>query len=1236
MTGYAEPARATDSSQERVPAPSIPATDTGTPAGAALGLMDNGDFVATLGGTTWRLTAQEIAAGQLDLTTRPQPLPGIQLRSASLNTAKRALTVKAGIAVKGVADGDLTLTIDAKGTLRISGQLVRSFSLPALGTAQFTLRLDEGGTVGGTAEIPAAKLVPAGSGIEATGSGRVDLAAGRLSGGGKITVSYRDLGAGQVEFSFDGAGAFAAKGDLTITPPFLEPVTASVSVDPAGNLAAHTETTLGGGPTRIPNLAVTGGSLVVDYLNGMPALTVGGFGATYAGFGSLSLASLTLDKSLTPTGSGSLSADIPGLDTANGELAVKRGKVSGQVTLGKDQFPSGLPITSGTITARLAEDGSLSFSGGVVASLGPAGTATIEAAYGTEGFALSGTVELTIPGLGPVRVAMRYADGDLSGSATAPVNPDLLPGLSGDVSVRFEHGLWGGETTLSYSADDGKLSGTVKVTIQQGDAGDIRLGGEGQVTAQLMPGIQGTLTAKILPEGGVDVSGEILVTEPYELFAEQRLDKELFRYSQNIPLWGILVAVIRVAAGVRAGIGPGVFRNIKVTGSYTVGSAKTDPSFSVEGELYIPAFVEGYVSFGAGIGVDVLLGSLTGGIEGVATAGLYGAVSVVPELSYENGDWSVDGTATLAAGARLTLGLNAWAEVKALWMTVWERTWKLAEFVMPIGQDLALQAKMHYTFGKPEAPTLDFTTTDIDSAALIQSAMPKDAPPGSGARDALKNEAQWKGALKAQREAPVPPKPAGAGGQAPPPAPPKPAGSAAPGGGPAAAPPEAKELGEGAKPPGTSENADAVKDAATPDSAAAEKVPDGALPEATTERYPTGISLAMLDEPPVPAARTAEQENQDVQAAAKVVGLATAQAQDSDALDDYFPRIKERFRLTSIGYEGDIDKGFGVVIKINPVTELSLEEPLAGTGWPANAKLATRVLPPKTSTIAGHTVGVGYTVAPLGPDHGAGTPPKDQQALLDLLPTAGTGEGAGQVSYVRGHLLNDNLGGPGVASNLFPITQAANSQHLASIESDVKKWVNERKLWVRYDVEIVNPKDKVKQGRAPSKNSVDATIVATAWVLNTDLSKNAAYARQVKVTSHFDAPSTTDPDVPPEQGSLAAVAAMEARPEDDALQINLSTGAAEAPKLTEEMVGDLKKAITAMGREEVSKKLRGAKDVGEEGGVKGIGEERLKALWEAFDAQRGGQQVDFSGKDKTWRSNLSVVIGKWEKIREVL
>src|SRR5690606_20262971 len=204
----------------------------------------------------------------------------------------------------------------------------------------------------------------------------------------------------------------------------------------------------------------------------------------------------------------------------------------------------------------------------------------------------------------------------------------------------------------------------------------------------------------------------------------------------------------RIRAGVRAGVGPGQIRNSRIEGSWEI-SAETPPDISISSEFYMPAFVEGVVGFGAGLGLDVLLGSLTGGIEAMATAGVYGAISVVPELSYENGDWMFDGTATLAAGARLKLSLNAWAEIEALWVTVWERTWELASHTMPIGPDLVLRANVAMNLSNPSVPELTFETSDVDSEGLIDSAMPEDGPPAAGTREALENRAEWSGRSRA-------------------------------------------------------------------------------------------------------------------------------------------------------------------------------------------------------------------------------------------------------------------------------------------------------------------------------------------------------------------------------------------------------------------------------------------------------------------------------------------------------
>ncbi|WP_457624924.1 eCIS core domain-containing protein [Persephonella sp.] len=64
--------------------------------------------------------------------------------------------------------------------------------------------------------------------------------------------------------------------------------------------------------------------------------------------------------------------------------------------------------------------------------------------------------------------------------------------------------------------------------------------------------------------------------------------------------------------------------------------------------------------------------------------------------------------------------------------------------------------------------------------------------------------------------------------------------------------------------------------------------------------------------------------------------------------------------------------------------------------------------------------------------------------------------------YIRGHLLNEKLGGPGKRWNLAPITKQANKDHEKNIESVIKKMVLEEGKTVEYHV-IVKYKTRKKR-----------------------------------------------------------------------------------------------------------------------------------------------------------------------------
>jgi len=141
-----------------------------------------------------------------------------------------------------------------------------------------------------------------------------------------------------------------------------------------------------------------------------------------------------------------------------------------------------------------------------------------------------------------------------------------------------------------------------------------------------------------------------------------------------------------------------------------------------------------------------------------------------------------------------------------------------------------------------------------------------------------------------------------------------------------------------------------------------------------------------------------------------------------------------------------------------------------------------------TGSFGGSTVGLSMTADWLWQKHPKGSPSSrsEQVQLMSQLITEPKNPSADK--FIRGHLLNEELGGLGVAANMFPITANANSQHLRSTESKVKKWVNEKspdgkQYWVYYEVKVVGIQSKLvasKGGTPDPGNFVDCTFVTHA------------------------------------------------------------------------------------------------------------------------------------------------------------
>jgi hypothetical protein len=176
--------------------------------------------------------------------------------------------------------------------------------------------------------------------------------------------------------------------------------------------------------------------------------------------------------------------------------------------------------------------------------------------------------------------------------------------------------------------------------------------------------------------------------------------------------------------------------------------------------------------------------------------------------------------------------------------------------------------------------------------------------------------------------------------------------------------------------------------------------------------------------------------------------------------------IKLKYQLASIDIAAK-NKVWVVIAKVNPEDSKPTQaQPEVVPGEPVKVGEAT-VTPTvtyATGTLqvgkASGTVGVGMTAEYLAPNHPQGSGPGDgeQAGIFAFLPTLGKlPDGAsnqGGAVYIKGHLLNDNLGGPGVAKNLFPITGQANANHKTQIEGPAKTIINTKGLLASYKVTV--------------------------------------------------------------------------------------------------------------------------------------------------------------------------------------
>lgn len=430
---------------------------------------------------------------------------------------------------------------------------------------------------------------------------------------------------------------------------------------------------------------------------------------------------------------GTVDFHMPGLDTAKGTVLYKDKKLSGRIDIETAQLKK-IPGVQSASLVILITDESVNGTGEVKLTIPGIKKGTLGFALDKEGnYGITGVATLDVPGLKAAEIGLTYRDGDLEGLAKVGLDIPGLEGAGAQFEIKYAKGLVTGAGDFEYKKV--RLSGKVRAALNE----KRRLTGGGELAYEIIPGLVAAVGMEIREDGTAKISGELRIPEKIDIFPQKSIDKKIFGFGVQIPIFAIplgtrsvgLVAEIGADLKARAGIGPGQIRQLKVKAAFDPAKEESQFEFSGGGELFVPAFAELALGVHGGIGLSIAIASATGGIELVTALGLHGALSAMVQITYQNSQFAVDAVTELSAQPSLKFDVNAYVKVEAslifTTIEVYRKDWNLASKEWGGGLKIGLRFPVHYVFGQPFELSLDqveFIVPEIDVKQAVKDLLP--------------------------------------------------------------------------------------------------------------------------------------------------------------------------------------------------------------------------------------------------------------------------------------------------------------------------------------------------------------------------------------------------------------------------------------------------------------------------------------------------------------------------------
>ncbi len=512
------------------------------------------------------------------------------------------------------------------------------------------------------------------------------------------------------------------------------------------------EATISGGDLKLPGpFKVTGGAMTLSATTGglgvdgridfeIEKLAKGFIGAS-AGL-----------KSGGPSFSleGELEFDTKMFTEAKLGLSYKEGKwgVKGKLAVGEGKI-KGIKSASAEVAV---EDETVSALGTFESSIKGIDKGKVTFKYDPKtGMEIAGEIELGkgIPGVKTGKLSATIKEspaGDYSLSGGIVIQPDV-PGLSGDVTGKYEDGAFLVEANLGY--EKGLAKGSVRIGVTNQAVGaegkpagpptdNLLVYGGGELTLKIAPWLQGTVGVQLKPNGEIEVKGKVALPDHLDVFPEKKVEKRVFSIGIDIPIVGVAVAgqrigifaTIKGGLDVFAGFGPGQLRNLSLEVTYNPAHEEATTVVGT-GSFYVPASAGLRLSVDGGLGVGIPIVSATAGITIYGEIGVQGAAEASARV-----EWSpargviLDAQGSLSVEPKFKFGIEAFVDVSAdLWITtieLYHKKWNLASFEYGSNLRFGLVFPIHYEEGKPFQLSFDqvqWTYPSIEPKDLLSGLM---------------------------------------------------------------------------------------------------------------------------------------------------------------------------------------------------------------------------------------------------------------------------------------------------------------------------------------------------------------------------------------------------------------------------------------------------------------------------------------------------------------------------------